>query len=446
MMNRSIRIVSFVILTVFITLTAATAWADAEALYTKMNKALTAAKSAAYNVSLQNRIKGQLKSAETLAVKTSDGRLYVKWTGKVNAGRELLLKPGWNNGRLWVKEGGALEYSAVSVAFDDPVVRADYIRALDVLLPEKLAALLAEWKQTGTAAQGADANSFTIARGDAGVVEVSLDAAGYPVKITVKDGKGQVAEDYRLSNIKVPAAFTDSDFDVANPNYGFPGYSPDGIAIDAERMKASMARMFGASGNYTCRLDKRERIDGKMQETQHIDVKFRKPGHMYLKWAKGPHEGRQMLYRAGTDDKLFVKEAGLLGIATVRLSPDSSMVKADTNHPLLDLDLGFTINLIYDNLSKGQKNGDVKLKFKGIEWVGGRPAYVVESTFTKVAEKGYYAPRSLNYHDRQTGLPVRTIIYEADGSVREEYSWTKLKMNAGLTDKDFDPENPEYGF
>ena len=30
--------------------------------------------------------------------------------------------------------------------------------------------------------------------------------------------------------------------------------------------------------------------------------------------------------------------------------------------------------------------------------------------------------------------------------VMEEYTYVNVKVNVGLTDKDFDPENPEYKF
>ena len=47
------------------------------------------------------------------------------------------------------------------------------------------------------------------------------------------------------------------------------------------------------------------------------------------------------------------------------------------------------------------------------------------------------------------GLPARTEIWDLeDGALRvvERYGLADLQENLGLTDQDFSPENPEYGF
>ncbi len=421
--------------------------AAGDALYAKLQKTLGQVKSATYQLTLQNRVGQKMRPKETIQCKTTaEGKLYLKWTGDANKNRELIYKPGWNNDKLWVKEGGALDFAAVAVGFDDPVVKADYVRSLDVLIFDRLAKVIGEWKAAGEATVEPDGQTIRIARAGQGVSLVTLDANGLPVKIVVKDSKDQVVEDYAIANMNASAALTDTDFDVKNPSYGFPGFSSDGIHIDAERMKATLDKKYGAANHYTCKMEKKERIGGKLQEKQTMDVKFRKPGDIYMKWAKGPHEGRQMLYRVGKDDKITVKEAGILGIATVKIDPNGSLVKADTNHPLTELDMGFTIGMIYQQLSKGQKNGDIKLKFKGVENIGGKPAYVVESWFQNLETQGYYAAHSINWHDKATGLPVKTASFEANGDLREEFVWTNIKFNPGLTDADWDPANPEYGF
>ena len=49
-------------------------------------------------------------------------------------------------------------------------------------------------------------------------------------------------------------------------------------------------------------------------------------------------------------------------------------------------------------------------------------------------------------------IPIRYIAYDwpaVEGDqlkVIEEYNYLNLKMNVGLTDADFDPNNPEYNF
>ena len=43
-------------------------------------------------------------------------------------------------------------------------------------------------------------------------------------------------------------------------------------------------------------------------------------------------------------------------------------------------------------------------------------------------------------------VPVKIQIFDWDDKLAEFYGYENLKFNAGLTDADFDPENPEYKF
>jgi hypothetical protein len=54
--------------------------------------------------------------------------------------------------------------------------------------------------------------------------------------------------------------------------------------------------------------------------------------------------------------------------------------------------------------------------------------------------------------DKELELPIRYASYEWPAEpggapvLLEEYTYTRLKLNVGLKDADFDPSNPEYAF
>jgi len=56
------------------------------------------------------------------------------------------------------------------------------------------------------------------------------------------------------------------------------------------------------------------------------------------------------------------------------------------------------------------------------------------------------------YIDKQSNLPIRLEQYgfpqkaDAPPPIVEEYTYSKLKTNVGLSDRDFDPKNPNYAF
>jgi len=428
--------------------TALRAQGDPQAALQKMHQVMAKYQDGRYTLTLRSRAQGRLQPPEVVEVKNNrNGAFYLKWTGERFRDRELLYQPNWNGGKAWIKEGGALSFSAASVGLNDAVIKQDYRRSVDVLSLPKLTAEIEAWSADSAASIESNGDGVTITHPKNGRLSVNFLGNGLPRKIVFTDASGAELEIFEFANVQTNVGLTAADFDPANRAYSFPGYSSDGIFIDADRLKDSLNANWSRIKDYTCELAKREKIKGKMQEKQTIFLKFRKPCDLYLTWIKNPNKGRELIYRQGVDEKVIVHEGGvILGLASVRLALDSSLLMAETNHSLTHLDIGYTIKTIYDNLFRGLKSGEVKLKFKGVEFTDGRRLYLVESWFAKNSAKGYYAPHTLMGHDSQTGLPLKISNYAADDQLFEEFYWGKVRFNAGLTDKDFDYKNPQYKF
>jgi outer membrane lipoprotein-sorting protein len=43
-------------------------------------------------------------------------------------------------------------------------------------------------------------------------------------------------------------------------------------------------------------------------------------------------------------------------------------------------------------------------------------------------------------------LPIYVEIFDWQNELVERYGYRDLRLNPGLTDADFDPKNPAYGF
>ena len=74
----------------------------------------------------------------------------------------------------------------------------------------------------------------------------------------------------------------------------------------------------------------------------------------------------------------------------------------------------------------------------------GRDVYQMESVLPKDPEAGYYCHRIVLYLDFMRSFPIGAEVYDFDNQLRESYFYTEIKLNPGLTDRDFDPKNPEY--
>ncbi len=204
---------------------------------------------------------------------------------------------------------------------------------------------------------------------------------------------------------------------------------------------------YGKIEGYTAIFHKQERIDGELQEEETILFKFRRPFKVYMKWIKGPHAGRELLYVEGWNDgRIRIHEGGLKGIVTVNLAPHGSLATRGNRHPITESGIGHLVKLIGENLRKGISAGGLKFREHGRETVFGRKTDKVEIVFSEARSKGYYCYRTIINLDVEQKAPIKIEIYDWDNILIEVYGYEGLNFNPGPTDDDFDPKNPEYKF
>jgi hypothetical protein len=210
--------------------------------------------------------------------------------------------------------------------------------------------------------------------------------------------------------------------------------------------------------DYTAIFMKQELVKGDLLDKETIQVKFRKEPHsVYMHWVADPHEGRETLFVKGkNDNEIKAHEGGLLGAVNVNLDPRGDMAMKENRHTVWEAGLGATIQLIKDDLALAREKGDgtfVDLGMKAYEGMSVRcfratfPEASVKpiSTYNPVNGKHYSADITICI-DGRTNMPVVVENRSAKGKLVEYYVHKNLKLNAGLTDKDFDPDNDNYRF
>src|SRR5262249_49173793 len=93
---------------------------------------------------------------------------------------------------------------------------------------------------------------------------------------------------------------------------------------------------------YTLVMQKQERIGGKLQRTEVIDVAFRdKPHSVLLRWVEGARLAAASLYVEGENDgKMLVRPAGLLlGGLIVERDPDGEQAKQSGRYSMREFGL-----------------------------------------------------------------------------------------------------------
>jgi hypothetical protein len=242
------------------------------------------------------------------------------------------------------------------------------------------------------------------------------------------------------------------------------GTSEEHPLLPLMRLAEKRLRWLDVVQDYTCTVAKRERIDGRLQEAQSMLVKLRQaqvrgsqavaPLSVYLRYL-GPSEveGREVLYVQGANqNKMIVRRGGpRFSYVTVSVAPDSPAAFQDSNHPITEV--GFR-SMLLQLLAYGREDlqhGECEVKYYTNAKINDRSCTVAQITHPVRRDYFQYHVAQI-FIDDQLQLPVRFVVYdwaEQEGGsspLIEEYTVLNVKLNAGLTDYDFDYRNENYKF
>jgi hypothetical protein len=130
----------------------------------------------------------------------------------------------------------------------------------------------------------------------------------------------------------------------------------------------------------------------------------------------------------------------------IRIDPDGYIVMRDNLRPLDEAGIGPFLDIYLENLERAISADEGILIDRGEGEVFGRAVMIVEGVLPADEDKCYYCYRSVVHFDKQSGMPLKIEIYDWANRLREEYGYQDLELNPGLSDRDFDLENSEYGF
>jgi len=216
-------------------------------------------------------------------------------------------------------------------------------------------------------------------------------------------------------------------------------------AFDPGQIISDAIRSYDRVGDYTCLFYKKELVQDKYIEQKSIIVKHRKPSSFYLKWTEGDEKGTEVIYVQGrNENKLKAHTGGLLKWLTLNLDPGGSTAMKNNRHTVLDAHIGKIIDICDNNYKLAKHLGVGTFELCEERMIGGRPVICIKATFPD--DRRFYGGINYIYVDKEYKFPVAVEIYGWSNELFEKYEFTNIKLNVGLTDKDFDPKNKEYAF
>ena len=215
--------------------------------------------------------------------------------------------------------------------------------------------------------------------------------------------------------------------------------------------------------DYSALLIKRERINGKVGDHQFLDAKIRNrkkvdgrivtPRSVYLRFRKPKSSaGREVIWVEGQNGgKLVAHEGGFKNLLTVWLKPENPFAMFGQRYPISEIGIE---NLIEKLIEKGEadmQHAECKVQIAKGAKVGDRICTMIQVDHPE--RRPYFEfSRSRIFIDEEHQLPIRYAAWswptEAGGELvlEEEYTYSQLRINVGLTDGDFSPKNSAYNY
>ncbi len=224
-----------------------------------------------------------------------------------------------------------------------------------------------------------------------------------------------------------------------------------GLAMAADSLKK-----VDSINSYTFTMLKQERVGNKLLPLETIEMKFRQePFSIYAKHVKpNSLRGQEAIFVKGKyDDKIVAHGAGLKGVITVVLPPDGPLARMGNRYPITEAGMKSMLKQLQD-LAEREKEylATCDIHFVDGEEVDGRPCNCLE-VIGKKPTKTFRMAKARIYMDQEWNVPVKYEAHEfppdddaGEPILVESYTYTNLKLNAGLTDEDFDPANKKFRF
>lgn len=216
--------------------------------------------------------------------------------------------------------------------------------------------------------------------------------------------------------------------------------------------------------DYTCLLTKRERVGGRLRDYETIHLKLRHarrdgeqvldPFGVYLRFVSPDKlNGREILFVEGENyGKFIVRNGGpKFGYITTALPPDSPAVMRESRYPITEIGIKNLLVKLIEIGNQEMQRDECEVKILAGAKVNRRPCTLVQVSHPERRDYfRYYAARI--FVDDEWRIPVRFAAYDWPEKpseappLLEEYTYTDLKFNVGLSAVDFSHRNEEYGF
>ncbi len=217
--------------------------------------------------------------------------------------------------------------------------------------------------------------------------------------------------------------------------------------------------------DYEAVVIKQALVKNKLTKLEHMKVKLRHkrkledgteiPFSVYTKFL-GPDAvvGQEAIFVEGWNEGKLIahaKPGSFLNLSRVSLDPNGFLAMRGTIYPITMLGIKNLVKQMIEKGTRDLEHDECQVTFDRNIEIDGRKCTLIEITHPE--ERDYFEfHKAKIYIDQEYQIPVAYEGFlwpkEEGGEPRllEKYFYTELKINIGLDDSDFDPDNEEYAY
>ena len=195
------------------------------------------------------------------------------------------------------------------------------------------------------------------------------------------------------------------------------------------------AERYGRVRSYRAVLIRQERSQWGLPAPDVIAMRFRAdPWSVHMEWVGGPHRRREALYVEGANGNSMYALMGDLPLSPLfALRPNNPLAKRFSRHPITEAGIGRLLQKLSQVVRNAQRGKYGTFRYAGlVRDSDGRELHQILQEPTGGGQRMWTIDRAL-------GLPVGVCRTDRDGQLLNSYRYTRVELDPGLMDADFDP-------
>jgi hypothetical protein len=258
------------------------------------------------------------------------------------------------------------------------------------------------------------------------------------------------------------AGFAEDEVRIAR-SHPAGGSIPHPIDPALEMARASLQHSQAEVKDYTGLFVKRCRVDGELPPLQFAKLKIRNrkfengvlvtPMGVYLDFVKPADiQGREVIWLEGANEgNMIVHQGGVARFVTLTIDPTGYLAMRGQRYPVTDIGIENLLLKIIETAERDRRYDECEVQMFPDAKIGEDSCTMVQVTHP-VERPHFDFHIAQVFFSHQLKMPIRYKSWTwpsspgAEPEIQEEYNYLKLNLNVGLTDHDFDAENPAYRF